>query len=63
MKIFIYILLAILIGLFIYNASQLDTENLFEGESSIAAVSALASACGILLLVILLISRNIAAKK
>lgn len=62
MKLFIYILLAILTGLFIYNITQLDMSNLFEGDSSVAAVSALASACGILLLVILLISKKIAAK-
>jgi len=62
MKIFIYTLLAALTVLFIYNVSQLDMDNLFEGDSSIAAVSALASACGMLLLMILLISRKIAAK-
>ena len=55
--------MAILTGLFIYNVSQLDMNNLFEGDSSVAAVSALASACGMLLLVILLISRKIATKK
>ncbi|MFT5103739.1 MAG: uncharacterized membrane protein YdcZ (DUF606 family) [Candidatus Latescibacterota bacterium] len=62
MKIFIYTLLAALAGLFIYNISQLNMDNLFEGDSSIAAVSALASACGMLLLTILLISRKIATK-
>ncbi len=49
-------------GLVIYNATQLDFDHLFEGESSIAAVSVLAGLCAILALGILLVSKRIATK-
>ncbi|WP_347373771.1 hypothetical protein [Aequorivita sp. Q41] len=62
MKTFIYILIAIAAGLVIYNFTQLDFNNLFEGDSSIAAVSVLAGLCAILALSILLVSKKIAAK-
>jgi len=62
MKILIYILIACAAALVIYNATQLDFKHLFEGESSIAAVSVLAGLCAILALGILLISKKIASK-
>jgi len=63
MKTFIYILIALLAIFFIYNVTMLDWSNLLEGNSFIATIGTLASACGILLLAILLISKKIAAKK
>jgi hypothetical protein len=63
MKIFIYILIAIAAGLSVFNATRLDFDNLFEGESSVAAIGLLASICVILLLVILQLSKRIAKKK
>ncbi len=63
MKIFTYILIAIAIGLIIFNATKLDFDNLFEGDSTIAAISILAAACAILLLLILRTSQRIARKK
>ncbi len=62
MKIFIYILIACATALVIYNATQLDFNNLFKGESSVAAVSVLAGLCAILALGILLVSKRIASK-
>ncbi len=63
MKIFTYILITIAIGLIIFNATKLDFDNLFEGDSTIAAISILAAACAILLLLILRTSQRIARKK
>jgi hypothetical protein len=63
MKIFTYTLIAAAIVISIYNATKLDFNNLFEGESSIAAISLVAAACVIVLLVILQISQKIAKKK
>ncbi len=62
MKIFIYILIGIGAILIIYNATMLDTDNLFEGKSAVAAISILAGLCMILLLVILKISQSISKK-
>lgn len=63
MKILTYILISAAIVLAIYNATKLDFDNLFEGDSSIAIISILAAGCVIVLLVILQVSRKIAKKK
>jgi len=63
MKIFTYSLILIAIVLTVFNATKLNFENLFEGESSVAAIGILAAACVILLLIILRISQRIAKKK
>ncbi|MDP2687222.1 MAG: hypothetical protein Q8O62_08375 [Aequorivita sp.] len=62
MKYFIYILIAGAAALVIYNTTQLDFNDLLEGDSSIAAVSILAGLCAILALGILLVSKRIASK-
>ncbi|MBT0607836.1 hypothetical protein [Aequorivita echinoideorum] len=62
MKTLIYILIAAAAALVIYNAFQLDFNNLLQDDSSIAVISILAGFCSILLLVILLISQKIAKK-
>jgi len=62
MKIFIYILMGLSLGLIIYNATLLDFGHLLEGDSSVAAIGILAGFCAILILGILLISKEIAAK-
>ncbi|NND88649.1 MAG: hypothetical protein HKM28_05330 [Flavobacteriaceae bacterium] len=59
MKLFIYILIALAAGLLIFNITQLDFDNLLEGDSTIAAICVMASACTILLLLILLVSKKI----
>ncbi|PVW17413.1 hypothetical protein [Marixanthomonas spongiae] len=63
MKIFIYILMALAVGLIIFNATKLDFDHLFEGDSMVAAISVLAGVCAILLLVILQVSQVIQKKK
>ena len=62
MKYVIYTLIAIASALIIYNATILDFEQLLEGESQTAIISILASGCAILLMFILLVSRNINEK-
>lgn len=62
MKIFIYSLLVIAVGLIVYNSTFLDTNNLLSGDSATALVGILASSCVIVLMAILLISRSIAEK-
>ncbi len=63
MKIAIYIFIIIALGLIIFNITKLNFENLFEGESLIAAICILASGCVILLMLVLKTSRKIANKK
>jgi len=63
MKKFVYILLTVAAGLLIFNITQLDFSNIFEGDSLIAAIGVLASACVLLLLVILQTSLKIKATK
>ena len=52
-------LILVVIGI---NLFKLDSAHVFEGESSIALVSILAGLCAFLLLLILLLSRQIAEK-
>lgn len=59
MKIFIYILMALIGILVAVNAVKLDFSNAFQGDSSIAIISILAGLCAFLLLSILLVSRKI----
>ena len=63
MKIFRYILITLALGLLIFNVTKLDADHLFEGDSAVAAISILAAACAILLLVILQVSHVINEKK
>jgi len=63
MKILIYILMIVGLGLVIFNASKLDLENPFLGDSGVAAVGILAAACAVLLMVILQISLKVKRKK
>ena len=62
MKIFTYIVTILAVALIIYNATKLDTANLFEGESIIAFITILAALCAIILLQILRISKKIESK-
>jgi uncharacterized membrane protein YuzA (DUF378 family) len=59
MKIFIWILSAIAAGLIIFNATKLDFNALFEGESYTAVLTIIAGLCAIILLQILRISKKI----
>lgn len=53
MKKIIYILIIIAVLLSIFNATKLNFDNLFAGDSLIAVISIVAAACAIVLLLIL----------
>ncbi|MBL4663386.1 MAG: hypothetical protein JKY22_07500 [Flavobacteriaceae bacterium] len=63
MKILIYILMIAGLGLVVFNASKLDLENPFLGDSAVAAIGILAAACAVLLMVILQISLKVKGRK
>ncbi|MFT4851133.1 MAG: hypothetical protein ACI83B_003697 [Sediminicola sp.] len=63
MKIFVYILITIAAGLCVFNITQLDSNALFAGDSLIGAIGVLASACVIILLLILQTSLKIKSKE
>ena len=63
MKKIIYILIAIAIVLSVFNATKLDCDNLFDGDSLIAAISIVAATCAIVILLILRMSLIIKEKK
>lgn len=62
MKIFIYLLMFLAVAVIIYNFTLLDFNALLEGQSALALIGILASACVLVLLGILLTSKAIARK-
>jgi len=56
------VLIIIAIGLIAYNATILNYQNPFEGDSLIAAIGILASLCAIVLLLIFMASKKIQKK-
>lgn len=62
MKYVIYIFIILALGLLCYNATLLDFDNLLSGNSKIAIIGVLASACVLLLMAILLLSKAIQKK-
>lgn len=62
MRIFTYILSIIALGLIIFNLTQIDFNNPFNDESTVALITVLAGLCAILLLTILRVSKNIESK-
>ncbi|PKV49286.1 hypothetical protein ATE84_1307 [Aquimarina sp. MAR_2010_214] len=63
MKYFIYLLIAIATGLIIFNITYLDFDSLLTGDSKTALIGIFSSACVILLMSILLVSKSIQKKK
>jgi uncharacterized integral membrane protein len=59
MKIFISILNIIALALIVFNATKVDLNTPFKGESGIALITILAALCAIILLQILRISKRI----
>jgi len=59
MKIFTLVLNIIAIGLIIFNATKLNFDALFKGESFTAVITIIAALCAIILLQILRISKKI----
>lgn len=62
MKYFIYFIIVAAAGLGIFNASKININAPFEGESTVGLITVLASLCAIILMLILLVSRRIAQK-
>lgn len=62
MKVFIYTLIAIALGLIIFNATQLDFDNLLEGNSLVALIGIIASLCAVCILLIFRLAKNIEEK-
>jgi hypothetical protein len=62
MKILIYFLLVLAMGLIAYNATFLDFQDTFSGDSKTALIGILASSIVVVLMVILLMSRAISKK-
>ena len=60
MKILLYILMVISIGLCIFNLIQIDWENPLRDKSSVAVIGVIASASSFLLILILIVSKKIA---
>ncbi len=59
MKIFSLLLTIIAVGLIIFNATKLNFEAIFEGESFTAVITIITALCAITLLQILRISKKI----
>lgn len=59
---FIYVLTTLTLGLVIYNITKLDFSNILQKDSKIALITILAGLCGIVLCLILLISKRIKQK-
>ncbi len=62
MKIFTYILIALAIGLIIFNITLLDFNHLMEGNSMVALIGIVASICAVLILLIFKMSKSIEDK-
>ncbi|AXG74081.1 hypothetical protein DVK85_07415 [Flavobacterium arcticum] len=62
MKIFIYTLIAIALGLIIFNITMLDFSNPAKGDSLIALIGIIASLCAICILIIFKMAKNIEKK-
>lgn len=59
MKIVVYILMALALVSIVFNATKLDFNNIFSGDSQIALISILASLCVLVLLAVLQVSYKI----
>ena len=62
MKYVAYTIIVLAIGLGIFNATKLDFNALFEGESMVGIITIVAALCAIMLMLILLISKRIEDK-
>jgi len=62
MKYFLYILIALSLGTLAFNVPYLDFENIFASESKTAIIGILASACVVVIALILLVSKAIEKK-
>lgn len=63
MRVFIYIIIVLAFGLLVFNFTKVDFSHPFNGDSSVALIGVLAAACAIVLMLLLLISKEIARKQ
>ena len=59
MKIFSYIIIALSIITIIFNATKIDFEKTFEGESTIAIIGIIASFCAILVVTLFRVAKKV----
>ncbi|WP_306353321.1 hypothetical protein [Flavobacterium sp. '19STA2R22 D10 B1'] len=62
MKVFTYILIALALGLIVFNITLLDLDKPFEGESLVALIGIFASFCAVFILLIFRMSKLIDEK-
>lgn len=62
-KFLIYTILILAVGLIVLNATKVDFQNLFEGDSIVALIGILAAACAIVMMLILLTAHRIKNKQ
>lgn len=62
MKIFTYIVIVLAVLLIGLNISQIDTNNPFKGNSSVALIGVVATLCAVILIVILKMAKTIEEK-
>lgn len=62
MKYFAYTIIVLAIALGVFNATKIDANAPFEGESIVAIITIVAALCAILLMLILLVSKRIEKK-
>jgi len=55
-------MMVLALGMLVFNSTRIDFEAPLDGDSSVALIGVMASACAFLLLFILLLSKKIAAK-
>lgn len=59
MKIFSYIIIALSVLTIVINATKIDFEKPFEGQSSIALIGITASFCAILIVTLFMVARKV----
>ena len=59
MKIFTYIIIALSLITIVFNATKIDFEKPFEGESTIAIIGIVASFCAILVVTLFTVAKKV----
>jgi hypothetical protein len=62
MKVFIYVLVFLALGLIVFNITQLNFSDLFSKDSVMALIGIVASFCAVCVLLIFKMSKSIEAK-
>ncbi|SEP71355.1 hypothetical protein SAMN05421824_0127 [Hyunsoonleella jejuensis] len=62
MKYVAYVIIILALGLGIFNATKLNFDALFEGESIVSLITIVSALCAIILMLILLTSKRIEEK-